>query len=213
MTRVRSVLTVVAMTALVGCATTGGSIGNLMPIPLPKVLKGEIKDSVYTTPDKSFSVAVPHKQGSEEYRHMHVKEQINEYGAYVSFGPTSLDQSIYRLETAKRVTPCSPCVKLEDAAPKMIENYRTQIQQGYGGALKEVATRQEMLNGRKAYYWKLTQVIPARTLSRNTEAAVTHEAYVIDFEKGMAMVWVQTPDILRKFAKDPRAFAESVEMH
>lgn len=127
-----------AVTAFVfmGCSTTGGTIGGL--VPAPKFLKGEIKNNTYTAKDKSFSVTVPHKDGSYEYTYMQVKEQYFEYGAYVSFGPAAFDQSIYRLETARRMTPGSQTVSFNEAVPKLVENYKTQLQKGYGAALQEV---------------------------------------------------------------------------
>jgi hypothetical protein len=211
MNRVRVVLFVVATLVLVGCSTTGGTIGGLFPAP--KFLKGEIKNNTYTAEDKSFSVAVPHKDGSYEYTYMQVKEKYSEYGAYVSFGPAAFDQSIYRIETAKRVTAGSESVKFDEVAPKVVEVYKTQLQKGYGTAPQEVTSRQEIINGRKAYYWKLTQVVPAGKYINNREAIFTHDVYVIDFEKGAAIVWVQIPDTTKKPAIESRTFAESVVRH
>lgn len=195
---------------LAGCATTGGTIGGL--IPAPKFLKGEINNNIYTAQDKSFSVSVPHKQGSYEYKYMNVKEQYSPYGAYVSFGPAAFDQSIYRVETAKRVTPGSQNVKFDDTVPKIIDNYKAQLEKGYGTAPKEVESRKDTINGRKAYYSKLSQTAPAGTHYNNKEAIFTHYVYVIDFDKGAAITWVQIPDT-GKSGLDPRAFAESVMMY
>ncbi|MHB8622745.1 MAG: hypothetical protein ACYC9J_09140 [Sulfuricaulis sp.] len=130
MNHVRFVLCLLVIAVLAGRDTTGGAIGNL--IPAPKFLKGEIKDNIYIAQDKSFTVAVPYKAGSYEYKYMHVKEQYSEYGAYVSFGPAAFDQSIYRIETGKRVTPGSQSVKFDEVAPKIVENYKAQLQKGYG---------------------------------------------------------------------------------
>ncbi|RJQ48991.1 MAG: hypothetical protein C4528_01500 [Gammaproteobacteria bacterium] len=211
MSRLRFVLFVAAVFTLVGCSTTGGTIGGLFPAP--KFLKGEIKNDIYTAQDKSFSVVVPHKDGSYEYTYMQVKEQYSEYSAYVSFGPAAIDQSVYRIETAKRVTPGSQSVKLDDVAPKIVEGYKAQLQKGYGTVPQETESRQETINGRKAYFWKLTQVVPAGKYISNKAATFTHDVYVIDFEKGAAIVWVQIPETTKKAAIEPRAFAESVAMY
>lgn len=211
MVPLRIAMLVLAAVCVGGCSTTGGTIGGLFPAP--KLLKGEIKNDTYTAQDKSFSVAVPHKNGSYEYTYMQVKEQYSEYGAYVSFGPAAFDQSIYRIETAKRVTLGSQDVKFDDAAPKIVEGYKEQLQKGYGTAPQETESRKETINGRKAYFWKLTQVVPTGKYLSNKAATFTHDVYVIDFEKGAAIVWVQVPETTQKLAMDPRAFAESVAMH
>lgn len=211
MSRLRFVLFVAAVFTLAGCSTTGGTIGGLFPAP--KFLKGEIKNNIYTAQDKSFSVSVPHKDGSYEYTYMQVKEQYSEYGAYVSFGPAAFDQSVYRIETAKRVTPGSQSVKFDDVAPKIVEGYKAQLQKGYGTVPQEAESRQETINGRKAYFWKLTQVVPAGKYISNKAATFTHDVYVIDFEKGAAIVWVQIPETTKKAAIEPRTFAESVAMY
>ena len=194
--------------SFVGCSTTGGTIGGLLPAP--KVLKGEIKDSVYIAQDQSFSVAVPHKEGSYEYKYMQVKEQYSEHGAYVSFGPAAFDQNIYRVETAKRITPDSASVKFDDAARQIVENYKAQLQKGYGSAIRETESRQERINGRNARYWNLSQVVPAGRLITNKPATLTHEVYVIDFDKSAAVVWVEFREAARAPAIASRAFAESV---
>lgn len=205
------VLLGVAAVGVGGCSTTGGTIGGLFPVP--KLLKGEVRNNTYTAQDKSFSVAVPHKNGSYEYTYMQVKEQYSEYGAYVSFGPAAFDQSIYRVETAKRITPGSQNVTFDEAAPKIVENYKAQLKEGYGTAPQVTESRQETINGKKAYFWKLSQVVPAGKYLSNKEATFTHNVYVIDFEKGAAIVWVQIPETTTKAAMEPRAFAESVAMH
>lgn len=211
MVHLHAVLLVLAAVTISGCSTTGGTVGGLFPAP--KFLKGEIKNNIYTAQDKSFSVAVPHKDGSYEYTYMQVKEQNSEYGAYVSFGPAALDQSIYRVETAQRVTPGSQNVKLDNFAPKIVEGYKAQLQNGYGSTPQEIESRQETINGKKAYYYKLTHVVPAGKYISNQAATFTHEVYVIDYEKGIAIIWVQVPETTPKVAMEPRAFSESVAMY
>ena len=96
--------------ALVGCSSTGivpaGNTSENAASDLasaPKPLKGEIRGSLYTAPDKSFSVIVPHKkkEGAHEYANTQIKEEFTGYGAYVSFGPAAFDESVYRVEAVK----------------------------------------------------------------------------------------------------------------
>jgi hypothetical protein len=194
-----------------GCETTGGVIGGL--IPAPKFLKGEIQNNTYTSKDKSFSIAVPHTQESYEYKYMQIKEQDLEYGSYVSFGPAALDQTIYRVETAKRVTPGSQNANFENAATAAVENYKSQLQKGYGTAAVEVNSGKEKINGKNALHWRLTQTVPARKLINSRAVALTHEVYAIDFEKVVVLVWVQTPETTKKNAMEPRSLAESVVIY
>jgi hypothetical protein len=190
------------------CAATGGSIGNL--IPAPKFLKGNIENDIYTTQDKTFSIMVPHKSESYEYKYMQVKEQSSEYGAYVSFGPAAMDQSIYRVETGSRT---SSSMSVEDAAPKIVEDYKSQLKNAYGIKPTEVSANQNLINGKKAYYWQLTQLVPAGKFNSEHEVLLTHHVYVIDFEKSAAIIWVQIPDTTSTAVIEPRAFAESLVMH
>jgi len=71
MTRMQAAgLSIAAVVVLAGCSTTGGTIGGLLPAP--KFLKGEIVNNIYRSPDGSFSVGVPHKEGSYEFKYMQV---------------------------------------------------------------------------------------------------------------------------------------------
>jgi hypothetical protein len=102
-----------------GCSTTGGDILGLFPAP--KILKGSIDNNVYTSKDKLFSIAIPHKQGSYEYKYMQVKEEYTPHNDYVSFGPAAFDQSIFRVNFTMRATPGSLQPGFDDIAPKIHE--------------------------------------------------------------------------------------------
>jgi hypothetical protein len=196
---------------LLGCSTTGGTIGGL--IPAPKFLKGEINNSVYTSQDKSFSVATPYKQGTYSYKYMQVKEQTSPYGTYLSFGPAVSD-SVYRIETAKRETSGSQGVDFDFAAQKTIENYSAQLQNGYGAPLHVITGRDEKLNGRKALFRKFSQIVPAGKYFSNQSTTLMHEVYVVDFEKNAVLVWVQgSEETMKNLPMDTRVFAESIVIH
>lgn len=205
----RVLLISVVMFTSLGCSTTGGTIGGLLPAP--KFLKGEIKDNRYTSRGNSFSVAVPHEMGSNEYKYMQVKEQYFEKGAYVSFGPAAMDQSIYRLEISIRNTPDSKNIQFDDVVPKVVEAYKEQLKKAYGTALKEEEARRDSINGKKAYYWNYSQVIPAGKISNRADS-ISHSVYVIDFVKGAAIVWVQNQASTPYSEAKVRQFAESIVM-
>src|SRR5882724_3759617 len=108
-----------SISSLAGCRSTGGDIGGL--IPAPKLLKASIDDGIYTAKDKSFTVQVPHAQGSYEYTYMQVKEQYLDHGEdYVSFGPAAFNQGIYRVDYVVRLTPGSMSPGFEESVPKLI---------------------------------------------------------------------------------------------
>ncbi len=202
------VFSIIFMAAtLIGCSTSGGTIGGLFPAP--KFLKGEIKSNIYTAQDKSFSVKIPHNEGTYEYTYMQVKEQYNEYGAYISFGPAALNQSIYRLEIGKRLTPESQNINFDDAAQKVVDEYKTQLEKAYGTSPKVVIKRPDIVNSKKALYWNMTQVVPAGKYASDKDVTLTHDIYVIDFSQAAIVAWVQVPDI-NKAPLEPLAFAESI---
>lgn len=225
MHQVRIALFVFTTALLVGCETTstGGTIGGLFPAP--KFLKGKIENGIYIAQDKSFSVSIPHSIGSYEYTHMQVKEQYSDHGTYVSFGPSAFDQRIYRVQIygndiIKRVMPDIQSTRFDVVAAKVFEGYKAQLLKVYGTMPKEVLSLQETINGRKGLYWRLTQEINnsnnnAYLANSNTDIYLAHDIYIVNFEKGIALVGVQTHRPAPPLAgiMDPRAFAESVVMY
>lgn len=210
-----ALLAAAAAAAVAGCSTAGSTIAGAGsdPAQAQKPLKGEIRGYLYTAQDKSFSVMVPHKkEGAHEYAPAQIKEEFTKYGAYVSFGPAAFDQSVYRVEALKE-TVSGKKTNLDEIAPKLIEDYKAQLQKDYESAPRKTESRQETISGRKAYYWELTQVAPAGKYANNKATAITHDVYIINFDKGAAIVWVLIPETAKKAAMAPRAFAESVVMH
>jgi hypothetical protein len=195
----RVALLAMAAFVLSGCSTT--------------TLKGEIQNDIYTAQDKSFSVTVPHKNGSYEHDYIQVREQYLERGAYVSFGSADLDKNFYRIQTIKRNFTANGGVSFDESARIVVNGYKAQILRSFGSTPQELESRPETVNGRQAHYWKLTQVVPAGTFFDNKSMIFTHEVYVIDFYKSVAMIWVVIPDTAKQAAMDPRVFAESLVMY
>jgi len=172
-----------------GCSTTGGDIGGLFPAP--KFLKGSIENNVYTSKDKLFSIAIPHKQGSYEYKYMQVKEEYHNGYDYVSFGPAAFDQSIYRVEVVPRAPPGEARPSLNEAASKFLMQVEQMMQNAYGAQAVVTQSNKTQVNGRNALYWQLKQVVPAGKLNSSNPVTLTHDVYVIDFDDAVGIVWVQ----------------------
>ena len=189
-------------------STTGGSIGNLMPAP--KFLKGSIKDNIYSGPDHYFSVRIPHDVGSYEYQYTKIKEQFADDGDYLSFGPAALDQCIYRLDIAKRHTPNAARVTLDASAPAEIDHYKSLLTPAYKGELRQTAHAETAINGRRALYYRFEQIAAPGRLVSHQSVTIVHEAYLIEFGKAVALVWVQIPQLKTASGIDPKAFAESL---
>lgn len=165
------------------------------PQPAPRILRGRIEGNLYIAQDSSFTVTVPHEPGSNEFRQMLVKEQYHELGAYVSFGPAASDQSIYRIETYRRINPETSTVKFEDAAGAIVGNYRGQLENGYRAQALENERGDIRVNGLRMLYWNFLQQLPpgSRPQGRDTGDRLSHWVYVIDGPKSAALLWVEIP--------------------
>lgn len=195
--------------ALAGCSSSGGDIGGLFPAP--KFLKGSIDDNnIYTAQDKRFTVSVPHAQGTDDYRYMHVKEEYGPDEDYVSFGPGAVNQSIYRINFM--AAPAGkPLPDLDTVAPKALSFVEQQAQEAYGGAPTAGEGSKILVSGHNAYHWELKQAVPSGKLA-NVPVNLVHELYLIDFGGAMATIWVQTEvGGLNGGALTPEQFAESLK--
>ncbi|MCF6259513.1 MAG: hypothetical protein L3J98_05025 [Gammaproteobacteria bacterium] len=186
-------LSKLALTSLVilitGCSTTGGTIGGLFPAP--KFMAGSIDKKTYLSKNKDFSITIPHEKGSYQYKYMKIKEQYGDLGAYISFGPAAFDQSIYRLEIGKKLTPNRKNFVFEDAVDKIIENYAQQLEANYKSKPKLEKREIIHVNGKKSFYFKFRQEIASGILISNTPATLIHEGIATDYENLAAFVWVQ----------------------
>lgn len=164
-----------------GCSGTGGLFGGL--IPMPKFTKGAIENDVYVSKEKDFSIAIPHKDGTYEFTYMEIKEEYNEFGAYISFGPAAYDHSIYRIEVGKKASTGNDEVSLEKAAELVIANYSKQLESAYKTKLKLISRDGVLINGQKSVHVKLTQPVQKDLL--------THDVIITDHGAMMTIVWVQ----------------------
>jgi len=186
--------------SVVGCSSTGGIIGGLFPAP--KFIKGKIENDVYTSKNEDFSVAIPHKDGTYEYTYMQIKEQYNKLGAYISFGPAAMDQSIYRLEIGKKLSLESKDVVFKDAVDAIIANYTQQLEAGYNSKLELVKKEKTTINGVPSYNISLKQSVQNQVLN--------HEILVLNYNSLAAAFWVQTSSTgSKKASVNALQFAES----
>jgi len=177
----RKVVLILISIFVVGCSTTGGTIGGLFPAP--KLLDGKIEKDIYFSKDNEFKIAIPHKEGTYEFTYLQIKEQYSNLGAYISFGPAAIDPSIYRLEIGRKLSPESHEIEFESAANAVIANYSEQLRRAYKSEPKLIKKDKAMINGNQSYVIKLTQDV------QNNK--VEHEVIVINYPNMAAIFWVQ----------------------
>jgi len=176
-------------------------------------LNGEIKNNTYIAKNNMFTIMIPQENGSYEFKYMKVKEQYEQSHAYVSFGPAAFDQSIYRVEFTKKPTHINKTVTIEKAAPAAISPYKKQLLETYGTELIEIESKKLKINNNNAYYWKFTQNIPIGKHMSNSSTIFTHYAYVIDYNIGAGVIWVQIPkDSENRDPIPPLKFAHSLKI-
>jgi len=167
---------------LVACSTTGGTIGGLLPAP--KFTKGKIENSTYYSKGNEFSISIPHKKGSNEYTYMKIKEQYSDVGAYVSFGPAAVDQSIYRVEIGRKLSPQSKNISLESFTDSVVSGYIKQLESGYKTKISQVKREKLNINGSPSYYVELSQP--------NKSQPIKHQVYISDLPEVGVIFWVQS---------------------
>ncbi|GMM86979.1 hypothetical protein [Pseudoalteromonas sp. MTN2-4] len=186
-----------------GCSSTGGTIGGLFPAP--KLLDGKIENNTYFSKDGDFSVSIPHKEDTYEYTYLQVKEQYGKFGTYISFGPAAIDQSIYRLEIGKKLSPESKNVDFDTAVESIIANYSKQLELGYKSQPSIIKKEKASVNGFNSYIVELTQKLPNQTF--------THEVVITDYPTMAAIFWVQKSSIgQNKASINTMQFAKSFKV-
>jgi hypothetical protein len=175
-------ISIIIMSVVIfGCSSTGGTIGGLFPAP--KFLDGKIQNDIYISKNNDFTISIPHKDGTYEFTYLQIKEQYNELGAYISFGPAAMDQSIYRLEIGKKLSPESQQVEFSSAVDLVVSNYSKQLELGYKSKPRLIKKEKTMINGFESFVVHLTQNVSNQTLE--------HEVIVTNYPKMAAIFWVQ----------------------
>ena len=133
------------MACLVGCAGTGGTVGNL--VPLPKLLKGKVVDNTYYAPDGAFQIETPHlatgdNYEANEWKYAKVKEGSDGELQFVEFGPFAFDLNTYSVD----VVPAQAGHSVEEVAKHWWEQKTRQ------GEYEQLVQASVELNHRNAYY-------------------------------------------------------------
>jgi len=199
----RKISIIIISVIIIGCSSTGGTIGGLFPAP--KFLEGQIKKDTYISKNNDFTVSIPHKDGTYEFTYLQIKEQYNELGAYISFGPAAMDQSIYRLEIGKKLSPQSQQVEFSSVVDAVVKNYSKQLELGYKSKPTIIKKEKIMINGFESFVIHLTQSVSNQTLE--------HEVIVTNYPKMAAIFWVQkSSGRVQKASINALEFAQSFKV-
>lgn len=148
-------LVLVGILLISACSsTTGGDIAGLFPAP--KFTEGDIRHDRYFSPKDDFSIALPHKEGTYEYRYMQMKEQFSKESDYVSFGPAAMDRSIYRVLIVKKISPQSQQYTEDEAVQILFDIYLAQLGQSQLEP-RFISKKSVEVNGLKGREWLFSQ--------------------------------------------------------
>lgn len=141
--------------AAVGCSSTGGTIGGV--IPAPKFTKGTLSEGRYTATDKTFSVAVPFPQGTPGYTTMEIVEKSDAGGSLVAFSSSAHPGEVYRVTTFAEVKPTNRL------AETTVAIFRKQMETTGGAPLRAEKANQALIDGMLAISHRFSQTLPDRT--------------------------------------------------
>jgi len=201
MQKLTKLISILFFILLSGCAITGGT-------------KGKIENNTYTAKNRLFTISIPHKEGSYENKYMKIKEEYRKNDTYVSFGPAAFNYSIYRSNIIVHPESGKKTIPLDTAAPQILESTKKQMVKHYGTSPKILETKKTKINNRNAYYWKLTQNIPAGKGYSNKNKVFNHHVYVVDYKIAAGIFWVRIPSDTgsREAGITPKQFVESLKL-
>lgn len=151
MKRMRLWILFPVMVLFVGCG--GGTLGNL--IPLPKILKGNVNDDIYTSPDKKFQIQIPYptkQSSSEDYEWNYAKVAEGQDGSltYVVFGPAALDLNRYHAVVVRNVRKID--MSVQQQADFTIGKYVQDAESKTGQKFTNLCSDNITINGTDAVY-------------------------------------------------------------
>lgn len=169
---------------LVGCTSTGGTIGGL--IPAPKFTKGKLSDGLYTAQDDSFSVRTPFDTDSYEYTYMAIAESYGNREDDIQFSSSAAPAEVYRIAILKDVPPDQDIEKLA------FDEYRKLFEGAYKTPFKNHRTKQIMVSNVPVILNTYSQHIPERSSLGRTAMAldVLHSCFYLAKGKNAAYVCI-----------------------
>ncbi|VAW71619.1 hypothetical protein MNBD_GAMMA12-86 [hydrothermal vent metagenome] len=175
-----------------GCSSTGGTLGGLFP--MPKFMKGKVKNNIYHALDGSFEIKTPFKQGSKFYTYMKVKEKYSNIGTYVSFNTSIYPNEFYRVEIGKKLDKSKPSVPFKKLVKVLLQGYVKKL--SVYGKIKVQRRIQTRLDGKKAVLVVLVQAMAARRSYQGVSPSYSayHMIYIVKSPNGGGLVWVQWPN-------------------
>ncbi len=174
----------VLLISLIGCSSTGGTIGGL--IPAPKFTKGDLSDGIYTAQDKSFIVNSPFGKDSYEYTYMAIAERYSNKENSVQFSSSAAPEEVYRIKVFKNV---SPEEQLENVA---FESYKKQMESAYNTPFRNRAVKTIASSGIQTMLVTYSQHIPERSSLGVTAKAldVLHSCTYIEKNDNSAFICI-----------------------
>lgn len=185
MSSLRAVILALAVSAAaIGCSSTGGTIGGV--IPVPKFTKGTLKDGRYTATDKTFSVAVPFPPGTPAYATMEIVERTEAGGESVAFSSSTHPGEVYRVTTFAEVKPSNRL------AETTVASFRKQMETTGGAPLRSEKADQALIDGMLAISHRFTQSLSDRTAdgARPKGSVAIHTAHFLQRSTRAAFVAV-----------------------
>ncbi|WP_298772360.1 hypothetical protein [uncultured Shewanella sp.] len=183
-------------------STTGGDIAGLFPAP--KFTDGDIRQDRYFSPNGDFSIALPHKEETYEYRYMQMKEQFSKESDYVSFGPAAMDRSIYRMLIVKKISLQSQQYTQDEAVQILFDNYLAQLGQSQLEP-RLISKKSVEVNGLNGGEWLFSQ---------SSEGNELLNQFIIINEKTRVLLfgeqWLKTDEDKPRLSL--MAFAQSFQM-
>lgn len=145
----RKLVVVLCALLIVGCA--GGTVGGLFPAP--KILKGKLNGTRYTSPNSEFSVTAPVSEKGSEWLYTEVRETDNTYngvkGTEVQF-KTPYDSNFY-----STVVYSYPQDRKADSPkiffPQLVESSTKRFSE-FGAEPEIVISKELELAGRRGLY-------------------------------------------------------------
>lgn len=184
---------ILSLTFTSACFSTGGTIAGL--IPAPKIIKGEISNGIYTSPDQDFKIIVPNWNNKGEYQYMKMKEQISKTGEYLSFGPAVANRNIYRLEYAKKLDVSSYYIELKTQKDQIFKSYISQIEKAYKSKAELISEDVDLFKAKKSYSRIYRQHTPQKKKFFKTiaEDLRYHFIDLVDYGSYNILYWVTIP--------------------